>query len=167
MKIKIKEFLLALTVISTPALADTLDILNGEWPYYTGDIRASRYSPLDQINADNFENLAMIWSFSTKSLGGRAEYKLEVTPLMIDGVIYATGGARRAAFALDGETGELKWLHNMREGLHGGIAPRQLSGPGLAYWSDGKDDDRIFYVTTGYMLVTNPDDRERGVMPRL
>jgi len=60
MKIKIKEFLLALTVISTPALADTLDTLNGEWPYYTGDIRGLRYSPLDQINADNFENLEMI-----------------------------------------------------------------------------------------------------------
>ena len=135
------------------ATADALDTSNGEWPHYAGDIKGSRYSPLSQINADNFEDLELAWSFSTKNLGSRAEYKLEVTPLMINGIIYATGGTRRTAFALDGETGELMWLHNMNEGLRGGMAPRQLSGRGLAYWSDGSKDDRIFYVTTGYMLV--------------
>lgn len=153
--LKLKHFITLLFTLSfiSPALSDALDTSKGEWPHYAGDIKGSRYSPLDQINADNFDDLEMVWSFSTKNLGSRAEYKLEVTPLMIDGVIYATGGTRRTAFALDGETGELKWLHNMREGLRGGMAPRQLSGRGLAYWTDGKEDDRIFYVTTGYMLV--------------
>jgi len=134
--------------------ADELDTSNGEWPHYTGNLDGSRYSPLDQIDADNFEDLELAWSFSTKNLGSRAEYKLEVTPLMIDGVIYATGGTRRTAFALDGATGEMLWLHSMDEGLRGGMAPRQLSGRGLSYWSDGEGDDRIFYVTTGYQLVS-------------
>jgi len=153
--LKLKHFITLLFALSfiSPTLSDALDTSKGEWPHYAGDIKGSRYSPLDQINADNFDDLEMVWSFSTKNLGSRAEYKLEVTPLMIDGVIYASGGTRRTAFALDGETGELKWLHNMREGLRGGMAPRQLSGRGLAYWTDGKEDDRIFYVTTGYMLV--------------
>ena len=126
---------------------------NGEWHHYTGDIKGSRYSPLDQINADNFEDLEMVWSFSTKNLGSRGEYKLEVTPIMVDGVLYATAGTRRTAIALDGKTGELMWLHSMREGLRAGLAPRQLSGRGLSYWSDGNGDDRILYVTTGYRLV--------------
>ncbi|MCB2092353.1 MAG: pyrroloquinoline quinone-dependent dehydrogenase, partial [Alphaproteobacteria bacterium] len=145
--------LLAASLVSSGARAEAPDTSNGEWPYYTGDIKGSRYSPLDQINADNFEDLELAWSFSTKNLGTRSEYKLEVTPIMIDGVLYATAGTRRTAIALDGKTGELMWLHSMREGLRAGLAPRQLSGRGLSYWSDGKGDDRIFYVTTGYKLV--------------
>ena len=145
--------MMAFGLISSGALAEAPDTSNGEWPFYTGDIKGSRYSPLDQINADNFEDLELAWSFSTKNLGTRSEYKLEVTPIMIDGVLYATAGTRRTAIALDGKTGELMWLHSMREGLRAGLAPRQLSGRGLSYWSDGKGDDRIFYVTTGYKLV--------------
>ncbi|MBT5186087.1 MAG: PQQ-binding-like beta-propeller repeat protein [Kordiimonadaceae bacterium] len=136
------------------AFAQAPDTSNGDWPFYTGDIKGSRYSPLDQINADNFEDLELVWSFSTKNLGSRAEYKLEVTPLVIDGILYATAGTRRTAIALDGATGELKWIHSMEEGLRAGLAPRQLSGRGLSYWSDGNGDDRIFYVTTGYKLVS-------------
>src|SRR5205823_12230335 len=49
-------------------------------------------------------------------------------------------------------TGELLWIHGEREGARGGAAPRQLSGRGLAYWSDGRDE-RIFYVTPGYRLI--------------
>ena len=139
---------------TTNVSADALDTNNGEWPYYTGDIKGSRYSPLDQIDADNFEDLELAWSFSTKNLGSRAEYKLEVTPLMVGGVVYATAGTRRTAIALDAATGELMWMHSMREGLRAGMAPRQLSGRGLSYWSDGNGDDRVFYVTTGYKLVS-------------
>ncbi|MEZ5758215.1 MAG: PQQ-binding-like beta-propeller repeat protein [Emcibacteraceae bacterium] len=145
--------MMAFGLVSTGARAEAPDTSNGEWPFYTGDIKGSRYSPLDQIDADNFEDLELAWSFSTQNLGTRSEYKLEVTPIMIDGVLYATAGTRRTAIALDGKTGELMWLHSMREGLRGGMAPRQLSGRGLSYWSDGKGDDRIFYVTTGYRLV--------------
>ncbi|MDG1708995.1 MAG: PQQ-binding-like beta-propeller repeat protein, partial [Emcibacteraceae bacterium] len=69
-------------------------------------------------------------------------------------VVYATAGTRRTAIALDAATGELMWMHSMREGLRAGMAPRQLSGRGLSYWSDGNGDDRVFYVTTGYKLVS-------------
>lgn len=149
-------------LFSKYALADAPDTSNGEWPHYTGELNGSRYSPLDQITADNFEDLELAWSFSTKNLGSRPEYKLEVTPLMIDGIVYATGGTRRTAFALDAVTGELMWLHSMDEGLRGGMAPRQLSGRGLAYWSDGMGDARIFYVTTGYKMVAL--DAKTGIL---
>ena len=46
---------------------------NGEWPAYTGDIRGSRYSPLDQINASNFNRLEVAWRFKTDNLGTRPE----------------------------------------------------------------------------------------------
>jgi quinoprotein glucose dehydrogenase len=126
---------------------------NGEWTHYTADVRGSRYSPLDQINTSNFNQLEVAWRFKTDNMGTRPEFKLEGTPLMVKGVVYATGGTRRSVVALDGKSGELIWVHAEREGARAVNAPRQLSGRGLSYWTDGKGDDRILYVTTGYRLV--------------
>src|SRR5262249_19637686 len=126
---------------------------NGEWPHYTGDLRGTRYSPLDQITAGNFNQLEIAWRFKTDNLGTRPEYKLEGTPLMVGGVLYTTAGTRRSVIALDAKSGELMWLHSLREGKRAAVAPRQLSGRGLAFWTDGKGDDRVIYVTTGYRLV--------------
>src|SRR4029078_1734897 len=126
---------------------------NGECRSYGGDTGSTKYSPLDQINASNFNKLEVAWRFKTDSLGPRPEYKLEGTPLMVKGVIYATAGTRRAVVALDAKTGELMWAHSYREGIRAAVAPRQLSGRGVSYWTDGKGDDRILYVTTGYRLV--------------
>jgi quinoprotein glucose dehydrogenase len=126
---------------------------NGEWPLYTADLKGTRYSPLDQINASNFNNLEIAWRFKTDSLGPFPEYKLEATPLMVKGVLYTTGGTRRSVIALDAKTGELIWAHSLREGKRAAAAPRQLSGRGVAYWTDGRGDERVLYVTTGYRLV--------------
>ena len=125
---------------------------NGEWRTYAADLGSTRYSPLDQINAGNFGKLEVAWRFKTDKLGPRAEFQLESTPLMVNGVVYSTGGTRRAVVALDAGTGELIWMHSEREGARGAAAPRQLSGRGLAYWTDGKEE-RILYVTPGYRLV--------------
>ncbi len=125
----------------------------GDWPLYTADLHGTKYSPLDQIDASNFEDLEVAWSFKTDNLGNRPEYKLEGTPLAVNGILYTTAGTRRAAIALDGATGELIWMYSMREGKRGGYAPRQLSGRGLSYWTDGRGDERVLYVTPGYRLV--------------
>jgi quinoprotein glucose dehydrogenase len=125
---------------------------NGEWRTYGGDLGHTRYSPLDQINASNFNQLEVAWTFKTDNLGPRPEYVFESTPLEINGVLYSTAGSRRAVVALDSETGELLWVHGEKEGARGDAAPRQLSGRGLAYWTDGKQE-RILYVTPGYRLI--------------
>src|ERR1700730_5944408 len=127
---------------------------NTEWRTYGGDLSNRRYAPLDQINAENFNKLEVAWRFKTDNLGPRPEFQLEGTPLMIKGVIYATGGTRRSVVALDAATGELIWVHAEKEGARAVNAPRQLSGRGLSYWTDGKGDDRVIYVTTGYRLVS-------------
>ena len=123
-----------------------------EWPSYAADLAGSRYRSLDQINASNFNDLEIAWRIKTDNFGDRPEYKLEGTPLMVNGVLYATAGSRRAVIALDPATGELLWIHGEHEGKRGGAAPRQLSGRGLAYWSDGKEE-RILYVTPGFRLI--------------
>ena len=125
---------------------------NGEWRNYGGDLGHTRYAALDQINADNFSKLEVAWRFKTDNLGPRPEGNLESTPLMVNGVLYTTGGTRRSVVALDAGTGELLWTHNEREGARGVAAPRQLSGRGLAYWANG-NDERVLYVTPGYRLI--------------
>jgi quinoprotein glucose dehydrogenase len=124
----------------------------GEWRYYGGDTGHTRYSPLDQINAANFKNLEVAWRFKTDALGPRPEFNLESTPLMVNGRLFSTAGTRRAVVALDAATGEMLWMHSENEGARGTAAPRQLSGRGLAYWSDGREE-RILYVTPGYRLI--------------
>ena len=128
------------------------DAKGTEWPTYGADLANTRYRPLDQINASNFNKLEIAWRFKTDNLGPRPEYKLEGTPLMVKGVLYTTAGSRRAVVALDAGTGELLWTHSEQEGARGSNAPRQLSGHGVAYWTDGKEE-RILYVTPGYRLV--------------
>jgi quinoprotein glucose dehydrogenase len=125
---------------------------NGEWRTYGGDLGNTHYSPLEQINAGNFSNLQVAWRFKTDNLGPRPEFNFEGTPLMANGMIYSTAGTRRAVVALDAATGELLWVHGEHEGARGTAAPRQLSGRGLAYWTDGREE-RILYVTPGYRLV--------------
>lgn len=123
-----------------------------EWAYYTGDMRGTKYRPLDQINAANFNNLQVAWRFRVDNLGPGPEFKLEGTPLMVNGVLYATGGQRRSVFALDPASGELLWVHREDEGDRGRFAPRLGSGRGVSYWTDGKEE-RIVYVTPGYRMV--------------
>ena len=152
---------LAVTTISwttTPVAGQTTasgqpSTKNGEWPHYTADLTGSRYSPLDQINGANFGKLEIAWRFKTDNFGPFPEFKLEGTPLMVKGVLYTTAGTRRSVIALDARTGELIWSHRLPEGKRAGMSPRQLSGRGVAYWTDGRGDERILYNTTGYRLV--------------
>ncbi len=125
---------------------------NGEWRTYGGDLGNTHYSPLDQINATNFYKLQVAWRFRTDNLGPRPEFNFEGTPLMANGVLYSTAGTRRAVVAIDPATGELIWTHGEKEGPRGTNAPRILSGRGLSYWTDGREE-RILYVTPGYRLI--------------
>jgi len=126
--------------------------VNGEWSTYGGDLANTKYAPLSQIDADNFDDLEIAWRFKTDALGPTPEYNLQATPLMVGGVIYTTAGTRRAVVALDAGTGEMLWMHREHEGERGAAAPRRLSGRGLAYWSEG-DEARIIYVTPGYRML--------------
>ena len=148
----------AIAVVALLVLGATLTLqgqtgaLNGEWRTYGGDLASTRYAPLDQINATNFSKLEVAWRFRPDSLGPRLENNLQVTPLVANGRMYLTAGARRAVVSLDPVTGEMLWMHSINEGPRAAASPRQQSGRGLAYWTDGKEE-RVLYVTTGYQLI--------------
>jgi quinoprotein glucose dehydrogenase len=135
------------------AVAAQTGATGGEWRTWGGDLASTHYAPLSQINKDNFNKLEIAWRFKTDAFGPRPEYNFQSTPLMVGGIVYSTAGSRRAVVALDARTGELIWMHSENEGKRGDAAPRQLSGRGLAYWSDGRNDARIVYVTPGYRML--------------
>ncbi|OYU15873.1 MAG: quinoprotein glucose dehydrogenase [Alphaproteobacteria bacterium PA4] len=154
------------TVATRKAEAGTVN-----WTSYNSDVKGSRYLPLDQINAGNFKDLEIAWRFKTDMFGSRPEYKLEGTPLAVDGVIYTTAGTRRAVVALNAVTGELLWSFSLHEGTRSAVSPRALSGRGLSYWSDGTKR-RILYTTIGYRLISldadtgqpDPDFGDKGIV---
>ena len=123
-----------------------------EWRHYANDLANTRYAPLDQINAANFNDLEVAWRFKTDVLGSRREFQFEATPLLIKGRLFVTAGSRRDCISIDAATGELLWMHRLDEGQRALNAPRQLSGHGCSYWTDGTKE-RILYVTIGYQLV--------------
>src|SRR5438270_315165 len=90
-----------------------------EWRTWGGDLANTKYSPLEQINKDNFSRLEVAWRFKTDALGPRPEFNYETTPLMANGLVYATAGTRRSVVALDAATGELLWMHREDEGARG------------------------------------------------
>ena len=139
--------------LSSPALAQRGAPASGEWPTYGGDLGSTRYAPLDQIDGDNFADLEVAWRFKTANLGPFPDFNYQVTPLMVDGVLYATAGSRRNVVALDTATGEMRWMYRLDEGERGANAIRRMSGRGVAYWTDGQGDERVFFVTIGYQLV--------------
>ncbi len=144
--------LLALASTSSPLAAQS-GATGGEWRTYNGDLGSTRYSPLSQIDGDNFGDIEVAWRFRPASLGPFPDSNYQATPLMIDGVIYTTAGSRRNVVALDAETGEVLWMYRIDEGERGMNAIRRTSARGVAYWTDGQGDERIFFVTIGYQLV--------------
>ena len=75
------------------------------WLTYSGDYSGRRFSSLDQVNAKNAHSLVAKWVYQTGATG-----KLETTPLVVDGIFYATAQDDRA-FALDARTGRPIWMY--------------------------------------------------------
>jgi len=121
------------------------------WLHYANDLSSTRYAPLGQISAANFNQLELAWRFSTNALGARLDAYFNATPLVVNGRLYATAGFRRDVVCLDAGTGELLWIHRYDEGKR--IGSRGGSGLGVSYWTDGTSE-RIIYVTRGYNMFS-------------
>src|ERR671935_127601 len=125
---------------------------NGEWRRIGGDGGSTRYSPLDQINAQNVKNLKIVWTWKGDNYGSGLEIKNENTPLMVDGVLYFTAGDRRAVVAADPGTGETLWGYRYPEPTDRTVGVRK-NNRGVSYWTDGRQA-RILTVTPGYELIS-------------
>ncbi len=143
----------ALVVAGCASLEAPGSLARGEWTAWRGDGRGAGYAPIDQINRHNAGDLKVMWRWSSADFGPAPEARNTSTPLMVDGVLYATAGDVRSVVALDAATGALVWAWRGDDPqARYDNAPRKGTGRGVAYWSDG-EDARILTVTPGFRLV--------------
>lgn len=100
-------------IVAPAAFAQTA----ADWPSYNRDLASTRYSPLKQINTTNVSKLAPAWSYRLRpdSNSPAAGTMNEVTPIVIDGVMYLPAGNR--VVALDIDTGAEIWRYDLKAGL--------------------------------------------------
>ena len=134
---------------------------NGEWRSYGGDLGSTKYAPLDQIDATNFDDLRLAWrwrspdeSLDVEALrqeDPRLGFRMfQATPLMIGGVLYISTALHQVA-AVDASTGETIWVHDPKMYLNG--RPTHFyNSRGVAYWEDA-NDARIFFGTHEAYLI--------------
>jgi quinoprotein glucose dehydrogenase len=126
-----------------------------EWLNNRGDLGSTSYSPLAQINRDNFDKLRIAWRWKSDNFGPTPEFYYRATPLMADGVLYTTAGLRRDVIAIDAASGETLWMYRLDEGARGASAPRRSSGRGVSFWrsTDPHEESRVFVISPGFQLV--------------
>ena len=94
----------------------------GEWRYWAAAAWSTRYSPLDQISAANFDSLKVAWQWNAGAFGSDEYYR--ATPLYANGRLFTVATTRRIAVAIDPEKGETLWMWRMDEGIRWQKAPR-------------------------------------------
>ncbi|MEX2180540.1 MAG: PQQ-binding-like beta-propeller repeat protein [Gemmatimonadaceae bacterium] len=134
--------------VATPTVRGNVP---GEWRVWGGDAWSTRYSPLDQITAQNFNSLQVAWQWNAGTFGPDEYYR--TTPLYANGRLFTVATTRRSTMAIDPETGETLWMYRLDEGIRWQKAPRQFAGRGLTYWTDGVEE-RVIVVTPGYHMVS-------------
>ncbi len=135
----------------------TADADKGEvypWRNIHGELNANRYSPLDQINAGNANELEVVWRWKAGNFGPSPEIRSVNMPIMRHGRLYLAAGSTRNIVSLDAETGQTLWMWRPDEGLRFEKAARKTSGMGVAYWEGGDGRRRVITVTPGYYLVS-------------
>ena len=130
----------------------------GHWPNHSGDKGSTKYAPLDQINRSNVRNLHVAWrrpAVADELRGQHQELKFSnlfrSTPLMINGVLYASDGIGLVE-AFDPATGRTLWVQESTD-----LGPEALAGTstrGIAYWRNGADE-RILSVRPPYLYAIN------------
>ncbi len=138
-----------LAVTSTVALAQAAKVRGtpqGEWHYWGGDAWSTRYSTLDQINAENFAQLEVAWIWRGDNYSQRADPILRATPIYAEGKLFSVAGERRSVVAIDPETGETLWMFREPPTKRWEDSMRKNYGKGVAY--DVVNGRGVIYVVT-------------------
>jgi len=150
----------ALVIGVAPAEAQQRGTPEGEWHSYGGDAWNTRFSPLDQVNASNFEDLQLAWTWRTDNFGPTIDFTPRATATYVNGMLYTVAGNRRTVVAIDPATGETIWTYREPHTERWERSPRKQYGKGVAYHEvDGRG---VLYVASpGFFL--HAIDAETGL----
>jgi quinoprotein glucose dehydrogenase len=143
-----------------PVKSAKTNIPDADWPLYSRDYSSDRFSPLKQIDTTNVSKLAQAWTFKPPAPpanpvasaakgkgkgGGGGGLSAEVTPIVVNGVMYLPGGNR--VFALEADTGKEIWTYT---------APGAVGNRAAGYWpGDATNPPRILFTTGTKMMALN------------
>ncbi|ALO46127.1 Quinate/shikimate dehydrogenase, putative [Pseudohongiella spirulinae] len=141
--------------VSATATAQTVD-----WQTYGSDLAASKYVPLEQINASNVNELQIAWSWETPDNelfrqhdnASAGEYKS--TPIMIDDTLYVSTSLGQVA-AIDAVSGEQRWVFDTGSWQRGRHPNFNNNHRGVAWWDDGIDGRILMAANDGLLWSIN------------
>lgn len=126
------------------------------WPVYGGNRKGNRYSPLDQINKENIQNLEIAWIYDAQEQDGEGvstrPKSIQCQPIVVKGILYGTTPELQL-FALNAATGKELWrfvpVRDTRRYL---ISANR----GITYW-ENNSDKRILYTSGSYLYAVNAE----------
>ena len=134
-----------------------------EWKVMGGSKDGIHYSSLSQIDTANVAKLAVAWTYHTNDMDSAHPAQIQCNPIIIDGVLYGTSPQMKL-FAVDAATGKQKWIYNPFDTALLKNNPSYYfmlnTCRGITYWSDGKDDKRIFFTAGSFLNCVNADNGE-------
>jgi quinoprotein glucose dehydrogenase len=122
------------------------------WEVYGGSKKNDRYSTLTNIDTANVSRLQVAWTYHTGDAGDMTQ--IQVNPLIVDSLLYGVS-PKLKLFALNAVTGKEVWKFDPAD------VPSNTKNPfyfimngcrGVAYYTDGKDDKRIFFGASSYLF---------------
>src|SRR6185295_9133361 len=117
----------------------------GDWPMFSHDLSATRFSSLTQINTKNVAKLIPAWTYRLRPDTGGG-LSSEVTPIVVNGVMYLTAGNR--VLALNPDTGKEIWHYSVMNG--------NASSRGVTYWpGDSTLPPRIIFTSGRRMIAVS------------
>ncbi len=142
----------AVAVICVATASAQKGAAGGEWPYYSGDLGSTKYSPLDQINKDNVEDLVPVWKWDSPdneiaaANPSKMYFGYKGSPLVVDGVMYTVTGYNLAA-SIDLKTGKTLWTFDPK--VWEGPRPGNLgfNSRGVSFWKDENGKGRVILCT--------------------
>ena len=128
------------------------------WEVYNGTNSGIKYSSLNQVNTTNVTQLEVAWIYKTGDADTIHSSQIQCNPIVVDGILYGVGPAMKL-FAIDAQTGKEKWVFdvNARAATLSDTTKFHniINSRGIAYWTDGKQDSRIFFTAGSYTYAVN------------
>jgi quinoprotein glucose dehydrogenase len=128
----------------------------GSWAVWNGNYTSNKYSSLDQIDTTNVQQLQLAWEYHTGDVDTAARSQIQCSPIIVNGIMYGTSPQLKLV-AVDAATGQQKWVFSPFDAIHEHKNMHFVlnNNRGVTYWTDGKDDERIYYAAGPFLHAVN------------
>lgn len=130
------------------------------WHHYKGSPESIHYSSLAEIDTNNVQDLQVAWIYHTGDADTVHSSQIQCNPIIVDSILYGTSPQMKL-FAVNAATGKEKWVFNPFDSIAGsdkGFFFILNNSRGISYWTDGKNDRRIFYTAGSFLYCINADN---------